>query len=217
METAAFWDLVERSAAAHAEREQRADWLTGQLSRLPVDEIISFQVQFDHETRRAMTWLMWGAAHRILGFCSDDSFIDFRAWAIGLGDSAFTQVTRQPDDLAQLPEVQRLAGRPMSDWAEDEWPGWESLNYVAAEAYERLTGDNDGFYDELRRSSGDSRAHETLTDENWDFDDPAEAGLRLPKITMLFPQTEHQSRQQFDQELSAKGLTPADFFFGKRT
>jgi hypothetical protein len=213
MDAAQFWDLIEGSAAAHADPEQRSDWLIERLSQLPVDEISAFDARLDEETSRAMTWLMWGAAHRILSFCSDDGFTDFRCWAVGLGRDAFRRITRHPDRLAELPEVRRLAGRPCRDWTETEWPGWESLSSVADGAYDRHTGDDDGLLGSDVPQPMTDRSG-TLTDERWDFDDPAEAARRLPRLTALFPETEAQRHREFDRELAANGRTPADFFFG---
>lgn len=34
--------------------------------------------------------------------------------------------------------------RPTSDWSDDEWPEWELLNYVALNAHELATGQEDG-------------------------------------------------------------------------
>jgi hypothetical protein len=31
-------------------------------------------------------------------------------------------VAAEPDALAELSEVRALAGRPLSDWSDDEWP-----------------------------------------------------------------------------------------------
>lgn len=52
----------------------------------------------------------------------------------------------QPDSLAGIPQIHRLADRRRSDWSDDVWPEWEllNLNYVARNAYERATGEEDG-------------------------------------------------------------------------
>jgi hypothetical protein len=185
MDASEFWNLIETSAREADGRVARAEWLVTRLAAGPVGEIVGFEQVLDEQTTAAMTWLMWGAADRIMGWCSDDSFIDFRAWLVGLGRKTFQAVVADPDVLAEVPEVRRLAGRYHGDWAEGEWPAWESLEYAASHAYERVTGDEDGFHDLVPRPEG-----EILTDERWDFRDPREAARRLPRLTRLFPREE---------------------------
>ncbi len=186
MDTAEFWDLIEESARRHQGRDDRTEWLVGELSRGTVADILDFQTEVDRLSSVAMTWLLWGAAYRILGFCSDDSFTDFRRWLIGLGREAFADVLASADALADLPQARRLAGRARGDWTSDEWPGWEKLGYAASYAYERLGFDDaDDFYDLMqeRPKPGERRR---LADERWDLDDPTEAAQRLPRLTGLF-------------------------------
>jgi hypothetical protein len=63
---------------------------------------------------------------------------------VGLGRDPFERVADNPDSRADVPQIPRLAGRPSSDWSREEWPEWELLNYVARNAYERATGQEDG-------------------------------------------------------------------------
>lgn len=78
---------------------------------------------------------MWGAAYLIKdGVCSSDGFWYFQVWLIGLGREAFERAVANPDNLASVSEVLRLAGRPADDWSLDEWPNWELLDSVASNA-----------------------------------------------------------------------------------
>jgi hypothetical protein len=84
---------------------------------------------------------MWGAAYLICdGLCSGDGFWYFLVWLIGLGREAFELAVADPDNLASVPEVVGLVGRPVDAWQDDEWPRLESLGYVAWEAYQQVTG-----------------------------------------------------------------------------
>ncbi|MFC5747309.1 DUF4240 domain-containing protein [Actinomadura rugatobispora] len=175
-----FWTLLDGSAAA----ADRTGWLTARLARLPAAEIIEFEVHLTAQRRRVDTRLMWGAAWNIMeGWCSDDGFWYFQPWLVGLGRDAFERVAADPDALAGLPEVRRLAGRPMKEWSDDEWPQWESLNYVALHAYERATGDD---LDEALEARGLGRVCDAAPeDPRWDYDDPTERRARLPRLTAL--------------------------------
>ena len=132
-----FWELIERSRQETSDPHARLAWLQQQLAQQPTAEIVDFQVWLDRVRRRADTWDMWGAAYLICdSLCSGDGFWYFQVWLIGLGRDAFERAVTNPDNLAGLPEVLRLAGRPVDDWSHDDWPDWESLSYVAWEAYE---------------------------------------------------------------------------------
>jgi hypothetical protein len=67
--------------------------------------------------------------------CSGDGFFYFQPWLVGLGHETFERVAGNPDSLAGVPQIHRLADRRRSDWSDDEWPEWERLNYVALNAY----------------------------------------------------------------------------------
>jgi hypothetical protein len=177
-----FWTLVERSGVITPDKDDRAEWLTTQLAEGPLDEIIAFETCLTAARKRVDTWLMWDAANHVMAdHCSTDSFFYFQPWLIGLGRDAFDRVAADPDALAELPEVRELAGRPLSDWADDEWPEWESLNYVALHAYERATGE-DGLDDAL-----EARGLDRVCDPAPDGDRPADdqPAARFPRLTAL--------------------------------
>jgi hypothetical protein len=212
MDDAVFWSVIESAVAAHDDREGREQALTTALSALPPDEIVDFQVLLDDASTQARTWLMWGAAHRIFGWCSDDGFDYFRMWLLSLGGTAFAQVVTEPDRLARLPQVIRLSGRERGNWTSTEWPEWETLDYVADTAYRSLTGQ--GIYDAVDRRATTRPHRQFLHDERWDFDDTHQATARLPRLVALFPTTDLQRRQAFDRHLADRGLSAAAFHFG---
>jgi len=65
METDAFWALIERSAMAAPDLDHRTEWLTAELSRLPVDEIVGFGVRLSEVRKAVDTVDVYGAACRI--------------------------------------------------------------------------------------------------------------------------------------------------------
>ncbi|GIG93090.1 DUF4240 domain-containing protein [Plantactinospora endophytica] len=180
-----FWDLIRRSATATSEHDRTA-WLTERLARLPAAQIIEFELHLTTQRRRADTRLMWGAAWYIMqGWCSGDSFWYFQPWLVGLGRDVFDRVAAHPDALAQLPQVRRLAGRARSEWSDDEWPQWELLNYVAVNAYQHATGQEDGL-DQALEARGHYRVCDAAPeDEPWDYDDPEQRRARFPRLTEL--------------------------------
>jgi uncharacterized protein DUF4240 len=178
-----FWELIERSART----DDRAGWLTKKLARLPRAEIEDFQIHLDAVRDRVDTWRHWGAAWLVCGrLCSDDGFWYFQGWLIGQGRAVFEQVAADPDALAGVPAVRALAGRPKEDWHEHEWPDWEELDYVAEEAYEEVTGEEETLDDVLEGRRGFVfRASPEPADERFDFGDDAEMTRRYPRLVAM--------------------------------
>ncbi|MFJ1702691.1 DUF4240 domain-containing protein [Kitasatospora sp. NPDC088346] len=178
----AFWTLIEGARRHSPVGCLRADWLAGRLARRPVEEIVAFQLRLD-ELRVPAGGPGLLAAARVIqgGRCSDDGFWYFQAWLVGLGRDAFRRAVTDPDSLADVPEVRRLAGRHPDTWTNDEWPEWEVLDYAAAEAYERATGE-EGLEDAVAALDDDSPLWPEPEEE------PAAAGpAALPRLTALFP------------------------------
>lgn len=184
MDRDGFWDLIERSARESSDPFDRTEWLEARLRELPLDDVVDFHAHLDEVESRAMSWMMWSAAFRIRRGCSDDGFETFRMWLVGLGCATFDQVVREPDRLAELPEVRRLADRHPRDWSEAEWPGWEELAFVAVHEYERRLGECADIYEAAAGRITDTMP--TLVDERWDDDDPEEFARRLPQLAALF-------------------------------
>jgi len=87
--------------------------------------------------------------------------------------------------MANLLAVRSLAGRDPDEWAEDEWPDWESLDDVAEDAYEEAT---DGDLEAVLADRGyDFRLSPEPSDAEWDFEDAAEQETRHPRLSRLFP------------------------------
>ncbi|MER7274413.1 DUF4240 domain-containing protein [Dactylosporangium sp. NPDC000244] len=102
---------------------------------------------------------LWGAAYQIMdGRCSGEDFRAFRHWLVSTLDPATAaRVLAEPDTLAEVPEIRRLAGRETRDWDEAEWP----------------------------RSAPPAGA--APAGPSWDFDDPREVARRLPRLRRMFP------------------------------
>lgn len=184
MDLDGFWALIERSARQR-NQDERADWLTGQLTRLSPAEIEEFEILHYRLRDRADTWHLWGAAVLVCDGASDDGFWYFQAWLIGQGREVFEAAVADPDSLAEAPAIRALAGRDPDDWAEDEWPDWELLDYVASEAYEEVT-DGDDLDDALEARGLLFRSSPEPSDPPFDLGDPSERRRRYPRLCALF-------------------------------
>lgn len=182
-----FWALIERSAAESTSRWNRTELLTEWLAKLPADDIIDFEVHLTAQRKRVDTWLLWGVASYLMeGFCSDDSFFYFQPWLVGLGRETFEKVAADADALADVPEIRGLAGRPLKDWADEDFPEWEGLNYVALEAYQEITGKEDGLDDALSARGLERVCDNDPQDEEWDERSAVERTARIPRLNALF-------------------------------
>ncbi|MFJ4809536.1 DUF4240 domain-containing protein [Streptomyces longwoodensis] len=186
-----FRELVETCRLLVESREMRLAWLRDDLSRRSPEEIVEFQICLDQVTRQAFTWELVAAAERIFGGrCSDDDFCYFGLWMVSLGKEAFGRAVLDPDALADTPGVMRLAGRTWRSWG-DDWPGWESLDYVALEAFGLATRDpdecGDAFYAAVRARRGDRAVGQGPSGERWNVWDQEEAARRLPRLSVMFP------------------------------
>jgi hypothetical protein len=186
-----FWKLIEECRRQTRGRDERLAWLRDELSRRPLTEIVQFQVRLDEVTYEAFTWDLWAAAERIFGgWCSDDGFCYFGLWMVGLGRNAFSRAIVDPDALADTPEVQCLVGHPRELW-NDDWPEWESLDYVAMEAYGLLVGIDDdcgdAFYEAVEAEQGDIEGSRGPLGEQWDVRSEGEATRKLPRLSTMFP------------------------------
>jgi hypothetical protein len=185
----AFWALIQGSLDCVGRRAVRESYLRERLIMLPPEEIAEFQSHLINARQRADSWDLWGAAARINGgMCSDDGFEDFRNWLVGCGRDTFERVITTPDSLAELPEIQRLAARPGEEHGDEEGTDWESLSYVAEQAYEEVTGqEDDGSFDEAVDEFDGVDLPDYSAEERWSWTDEQASAARLPNLTRMFP------------------------------
>ncbi|GAA3008595.1 DUF4240 domain-containing protein [Streptosporangium longisporum] len=185
-----FWLFLQRSRQVTSNPDERLRWLSLHLAQRPSARIIDFQILLNQVRRRSDTYDMWEAADLICGGCSTDGFWYFQAWLIGLGRDTFERVVTDPDNLAEVPEVQRLAERPMGEWADDEWPGWEALSYVAVCAYAKVTGEEEGVYDAMEERGHTNQSDPEPSGLSWGLRDPEAVAQRLPRLSRMFQRDE---------------------------
>ncbi|MFJ4337780.1 DUF4240 domain-containing protein [Streptomyces sp. NPDC088915] len=187
----AFWALIDELSSRPGTRDERLEWLEGELLRRPAEESVAFQVRLEKACGKADTHALWRAADRIEGGrCTDDGFHCFTLWLVGQGRKAYEAVLADPDELADLPEVRALVGRHHDDWDDDEWPEWEELDYVAQDAYDELTGQEDDDGEEFLDAVEEAEEAEEADEEGEEDEERGASGPEgwaLPRLAALFP------------------------------
>lgn len=170
MDQPTFWKIIETSRqAAEGDPYEHADTLHAALMELPLDEIVDFDRIFREYHAKAYNWGLWGAAYIIGGGCSDDGFMDFRAWLISKGEAVYEAALRNPDSLADV----------VTDL--DDSAQVEELNYVASKAWEEKSGKG---FQEFPSADVDSPMEPS--GEPWDEDEDMLAQL-FPRLDKKFP------------------------------
>jgi hypothetical protein len=206
MDVDEFWFFLERSARETESPQERTRWLEYRLSGVSRTHIADFQAHLNAARRPIDTYAMWGAACQIMdGLCSADGFWYFQPWLIGQGRKWYEHAARDPDNLADVPGVRVLSGRPSREWSGAQWPWWEELAYVALRVYDRLAGHEDSICQALARRGLRNPSGPAPADRSWDFDSLAEIQRRLPRIAELFPR-QHYLRT--DQAASGEAFLP---------
>jgi hypothetical protein len=127
MTTSDFWKIIEKSKRGTESSDEQAEKLQELLSKLPPEEIVSFEDIFTKLRYAAYRWDLWGVAYILCGGCGDDDFDYFRGWVIGRGEKYYEDAMKDPESIARKV-------------TEDDFPEAELLMYAAAKAYEAKTG-----------------------------------------------------------------------------
>ncbi|WNG55275.1 DUF4240 domain-containing protein [Archangium gephyra] len=130
-----FWKLIESSRSGFdpdridGNMERQREELRRLLLQLPPEELLDFRNHFLERMATAYHWDLWGAAYLIAGGCSDDGFADFRSWLISMGRRVFEAAMSDAESLVEAADAPGV---------EDVF--FEEFQYVPAEVYEELTG-----------------------------------------------------------------------------
>ncbi|WP_369192199.1 DUF4240 domain-containing protein [Streptomyces sp. R08] len=183
METDEFWNIIETARSNTREGHALDEALVDLLASRSKQDILEYQECFDELHGAIGRWDVWAAAYLIGGGCSDDSFTDFRAGLLALGRQWYERAAAAPDSLAEHPTV--IAAVANSDYV----LFYEAVNYAAAYAFKRITGDEEDFYEAWDRhcaaQQGPARNSVDMG-EDFDFDDPEEMRRRLPRLAALY-------------------------------
>ncbi len=171
MNQGAFWDLI---SGAKKECGQDMDasiqWLKDRLITLGPQQAQDFHDILHGYQELAYQYGLWSAATLMCeNGCSDDGFIDFRAWLIAQGKEVYLAALADPDSLAD----------------EEAYGGcqFEELTYVGDKALEAMTGQS--AYDGTDAAAYDSLLKELRQEITYG------AGINYPyewdEITGYFP------------------------------
>ena len=131
----AFWALIQEAKTACGQDLNAMEYyLQEQLVSMGPAAAKNFHDILQTYEDLADQYGLWDAVSVIKEYgCSDDGFIDFRAWLIAQGKEVYMNALRDPDTLADI--------EPYGDCC------FECLSYVGDYAYEQLTGRS--AYDEM--------------------------------------------------------------------
>jgi hypothetical protein len=97
-----FWNLIaEVKAACGQEQDKYMDMLKNRLKEMGPDHAQDFHDIVHAYEKLAYKYGLWSAAE-LMGYISDDGFMDFRAWLISQGREAYFAALKDPDTLAGL-------------------------------------------------------------------------------------------------------------------
>jgi hypothetical protein len=165
-----FWDIIQDSLRA-GNAEDQLEFLSDKLESFSKEELLDFDYIFRQLHEDCYSWDIWAAAYTIQGGCSDDGFIDFRSWLVAQGKDVFEKALKNSDSLAEL-DREKLEE---SEEAEDFY-------YLAADAYEELTGkeiESDPAFKEI--------AYKEVPDgKDWDEENLDDLKTRNPEVFKLF-------------------------------
>lgn len=167
-----FWSLIEQSRESF-DPNRRDGNMGRQVKRLEQllrgcgpDSIARFGALYSSIRGRAYSNDLWACAYIREGCCSDDAFMDFRAWMVSMGERPFLAMLESADNVADYcdqPGVESIF--------------FEEFSYVAGDVYKELVdpeGIPDSYYDGIGLPP--------LAGNDWDPNDIASLQSRFPRM-----------------------------------
>src|SRR5687767_3645789 len=102
-----FWKLIEKTHQnSNGAPDKQAELLIDELAKLSETDILSYQSILDDMVDKAYIGELWDVAFIMASGwgCSDDGFMDFRAWLIGQGQVVFEKALSDPESLVDIVE-----------------------------------------------------------------------------------------------------------------
>ncbi len=158
-----FWQIVDATLAAGANRKRQYCLLADQLRRLSPTEVAEFHWWFQRQLERSDCSNVEAAWDVIDGVGADDGYFDFRCWLVSRGRAVFESALSDPDSLADV--VQREERTQFFDFD------------CADAVYEELTG---------QECPPDPVPHSWEEEDSWDAHDGEEQRRRMPRLWAMF-------------------------------
>jgi hypothetical protein len=160
-----FWELIASSQEHGSDSAAQEATLASLLSKLPPQEILAFEHLFFAKRTESYRWDLWGVATLVHGgFCSDDSFEDFRLWLICQGRQAYENALANPETVLDLFDRESFARKHSYV---PRFMDYEGLGAVAYETYESITGESLSIMDTLHGKTWPAQPK----GERWQEDD----------------------------------------------
>ncbi len=122
-----FWQFIEEAKGqCGKDMDAMLSWIKGRLLGMQPEQILKFHTVLHGYRDAAYKYGLWTAASLLMDGCTDDLFIDFRAWLIAQGKVIYMAALENPDSLAKVEQ-----------YGDCEF---EMLSYVGNDAYVELTG-----------------------------------------------------------------------------
>ena len=122
-----FWQFIEEAKGqCGKDMDAMLSWIKGRLLGMQPEQILKFHTVLHGYRDAAYKYGLWTAASLLMDGCTDDLFIDFRAWLIAQGKTVYMAALENPDSLAEVEQ-----------YGDCEF---EMLSYVGNDAYVELTG-----------------------------------------------------------------------------
>lgn len=117
-----FWQLIETMHDTCGEDQEKAlIWIRKELRKLTLEDVLGFDHMFLAYREAADKYGLGSVASLMEQGCSDDGFIDFRAWLISQGKKVYLAALKNPEFLVNVKE--------------QEYYRFEDLNYVGTKVY----------------------------------------------------------------------------------
>jgi len=171
-----FWTLIsEAKVNCGQDLNASAEWIQGQLEQMLPEQSLNFHAIFHKYLDTADKYGLWDAASVMCQGCSDDGFIDFRAWLIAQGKETYLSALKNPDSLADVPAYGDCS--------------FEELCYAADKAFESLTGKSAYNVPHPKSCNAELRKAEAMVQFGAEINYPhtwAETAKYLPRLCSKF-------------------------------
>ncbi|WP_052695651.1 DUF4240 domain-containing protein [Hymenobacter sp. AT01-02] len=174
MDKKEFWQLIDSAKkASGGDQGLQEKELISSLEKYAPEEIIDFECLLCECLIEADDFGIMAAQKILDGYVSDDSYLYFRCWLVGQGESVFKAALDKPDTLAAVLDA------PYQDF--------EELLSVATTAFQKRTGkeeEDETFPREIAASRGLDYDSDSFTKgEDWT---ESQLPKLLPKLWKKF-------------------------------